>query len=159
MFLIRCNHFLYRKNGNLLNLFKQSTVYYSDEKCSSDDKINDSKSKGEKKRKSVEKSTKQERDSAPKSLSPESQNRLNELLKKLSSRSALNIVKDVQITKPLGYRHIVEMQKFNATESKPRNVRDAAKAVSRELGDKKIESDILSPYAPDKEGEDFLEYA
>lgn len=163
MFLIRCNRFLCQKNGNLLNSFKHSTVYYySDDKKSSDNENdtedpNRSNKKDEKKRKADKKSAKQEQ-SAAKSFSPETQNRLNELLKKLSSRSTLGIVKEVQTSKPLGYKNVRKTQRLDGKETKPKNVKDAARAVSQELGDAKVENDILSPYKMDKNEAEFLEY-
>lgn len=145
-----------------MNSFKHSTVYYSDDKKSSDndnenEDPNRSNKKEEKKRKSDKKSAKQE-ESAAKSFSPETQNRLNELLKKLSSRSTLGIVKEVQTSKPLGYKNVRKVQRLDAKETKPKNVRDAARAVSKDFGDANVENDILSPYKTDKNEADFLEY-
>lgn len=161
MFLIRRNRFLCQKNGNLLNTFKHSAVYYySDDKKSGDndsDDPNRSNQKDEKKRRTDEKSAKQEQNAA-KSFSPENQNRLNELLKKLSSRSTLGIVKEVQTSKPLGYKHVREKQRLDAKETKPKTVKEAAKAVSHELGDANVEKDILSPYQTDENELDYLEY-
>lgn len=163
MYLIRCNRYLCQRNGNSLNLFKHSTQYYSDDKKSSDNGNEDanhsssSNDKTEKKQKSDKKSAKQEQ-SAAKSFSPETQTRLNELLKKLSSRSTLGIVKEVQTSKPLGYKNVRKVQRLDAKETKPKNVRDAAKAVSQELGDDNVEKDILSPYKTDPNDTDFLEY-
>lgn len=157
MSLIRCNRFLCRKNSNLVNLFKHSTVFYSDEKSSSDDNKEETPKADEKKRKTEKTSAKREV-TASQSLSPESQNRLNELLKKLSSRSTLSIVKEVRTAKPLGYKRIANVQNLDGERAKPRNVRDAARAVSQEMGDTNVENDILSPYKPaDKHGKDFLE--
>lgn len=157
MFLIRCNQILCRKSGNLQNLFKHSVVYYSDEKNSSDDGGSKPSDKdGASKQKIVKKSVKEEV-KAKKSLSPESQNRLNDLLKKLSARSTLGIVRDVQTSKPLGYRNIRKIQKSDVNEARPKNIRDAAKAVSHELGDAKVENDILQPYQTDTNEANFLE--
>lgn len=167
MFLIRCNRFLYRKNDNLLNLYKHSTVYYSDGKKSSDDNTgNDDddddnmnrtneKDKGNQK---IDKKSANKEKNASKSISPESQNRLNELLKKLSARSTLGIVQEVQTSKPLGYKNLRKIQRLDAKETKPKNVKDAARAVSNEFGDERVEIDILSPYKTDENGTDFLEY-
>lgn len=151
MSLIRCTHLLSRKNGTLLNVFKHSTVYYSDDKKSSDDGApNDSK--GTTDAKSDKKPEKQS-----KSFSSESQNRLNELLKKMSSRSSLEIVKEVQGSKPIGYRKIRQNQKLDGQERKPRNVTDAAQAVSKELGEDTIKNEILAPLAGEQKESEFLE--
>lgn len=92
MSLIRCTQLLSRKNQGFLNVFKHSSVCYSDDKKSSDDGApSEVKEDSDKK---VEKSEKKQSGS----FTPESQNRLNELLKKLSSRSTLKIVKEVQIS-------------------------------------------------------------
>lgn len=147
---------------NSLNSFRHSILYYSDDKKSSDNN-NDAAdatkadNKTEKKQKRDKKAAKQEQ-SASKSFSPETQSRLNELLKKLSSRSTLGIVKEVQTSKPIGYKNVRNVQRLDAKETKPKNVRDAARAVSQEFGDANVEKDILSPYKTDKKETDFLEY-
>lgn len=147
MSLIRCTQLLSRKNTSFsttsfLNVFKQSSVYYSDDKKSSDDGASDEVTAESKKQK--------------KSFSPESQNKLNELLKKLSSRSTLKIVKEVQGSKPRGYKNIRQTQKLDAKEQKPRNVTAAAKAVSQELGEESIQNEILEPFG-EQRGTEFLE--
>lgn len=148
MSLFRCTQLLSRKNGTLLNVFKHSTVYYSDDKKSSDD--------GDAKDKAKEKSVKKQAKSS-KSFSPESQIRLNELLKKLSSRSSLKVINEVQGSKPIGYRKIRQNQQLDAKERKPRNVTDAAKAVSEELGQEGIKDEILAPFKGEQKGSEFLE--
>lgn len=162
MYLVRSNRFLCQNNVNSLNLFRHSILYYSDDKKSSDNNNDDANAaktdnKNESKQKKDKKLAKQDQ-SASKSFSPETQNRLNDLLKKLSSRSTLGIVKEVQTSKPLGYKNVRKVQRLDAKETKPKNVRDAAKAVSQEFGDSNVENDILSPYKTDKKETDFLEY-
>lgn len=153
MSLIRCTQLLSRKNNSFLNVFKPSTVHYSDDKKSSDDGAPNEVN--EKPNKTVKKSAKKANNQAQ-SFSPESQNRLNELLKKLSSRSAMKIVTEVQGSKPLGYRNLRKKQNIDAKEQKPRNVTHAAKAVSAELGEEKVEDEILAPFG-EQNGSDFLE--
>lgn len=161
---MRCNRFLCHKNGNPWNLYKQSSLYYSDDKKSSDNDNEDASStssstnKNQNKQES-DKSSAKPKQNATKSFSPETQNRLNDLLKKLSSRSTLGIVKKVQTSKPLGYQNVRKTQRLDSNDTKPKNVRDAARAVSKELGDANVEEDILSPYKTGQ-GKDteFLEY-
>lgn len=156
MSLIRCVQLLNRKSSNLLNSFKQTTVYYSDDKKSSDDDNNNNK-EGESNKENDKKTSKQTK-GASKTISPESQSRLNELLKKLSKRSTLGIVKEVQGTKPLGYRKLRQVQKLDAKETKPpRSIDDAAKAVAEELGDENVKDQILTPFEANQRGPDFLE--
>lgn len=151
MSLIRCTQLLSRKNGTILNAFKHSTVYYSDDKKSSDDgDQNDAKPETD--TKSAKKEAKKS-----KTFSPESQNRLNDLLKKMSSRSSLSVVTEVQNSKPIGYRKIRQNQRLDATERKPRNISDAAQAVSNELGEKNIKDEILAPFEGEQKGSEFLE--
>lgn len=155
MSLIRCTRLISHKNGNPLNLFKHSTVYYSDDKKSDDDG-NQTDKKDESKKESDKKATKQTKIAA-KPISAESQTRLNELLKKLSSRSTLNIVKEVQGSKPMGYKKLRQTQRLDAKDSKPKSITAAAKAVSEELGDEQVKDDILKPYENTQKGGDFLE--
>lgn len=159
MSLVRCTQLLRRQNANFLNSLKNSTVFYSDDKKSpEDEKQTNSKTKTtEKHEKEPSKQAKNEK----KPISSGSQDRIKDLLKKLTKRtSSLDVVKDVQTSKPIGYKQIRSNQKVDVKERKPRSISDAAKAVSQELGDEKIKHDILAPYA--KPGtEDFgdLEYA
>lgn len=158
MSLLRCTQLLRRQNANFLNSLKNSTVFYSDDKKSPEDgKQTDSKTKTtEKHEKEPLKQAKNEK----KLVSSESQNRLNNLIKKLSKhKSSLDVVKDVQTSKPIGYKQIRSNQKVDAKERKPKSISDAAKAVSQKFGDEKIKHDILAPYAKPG-GEDFgdLEY-
>lgn len=154
MSLIRCTRLLNVKNGGALNFFKSSTVYYSDDKKPDDV----GQSKDETKKESNKKGSKSA-NGATKQLSDESQKRLNELLKKLSSRSnALSIVKDVQTSKPNGYKKMREIQQLDGQDLKPKSIRDAAKAVSDELGDKKVKNEILTPYGENQNSTDFLEF-
>lgn len=151
MSLIRCTQLLSRKSGTLSNVFKHSTVYYSDDKKSSNDE-NQNDAKPVTNKKNDEKEAKQS-----KSFSPESQNRLNDLLKKMSSRSSLGVVTEVQSSKPIGYRKIRQNQRLDAKERKPRNISDAAQAVSTELGEKSIKDEILAPFDGEQKGSEFLE--
>lgn len=154
MSLIRCARLLNRKECSLSHVFKQITVFYSDEKNSSDD--GDQSNKSDNKKAADKKGAKQTK-SASKSISTESQAKLNDLLKKLSARSTLGIVKEVQGAKPIGYRKLRQTQNLDAKETKPRNIKDAAKAVSQELGDEKVQDEILSPFEGDQKSPDFLE--
>lgn len=165
MYLMRCNRFLCHKNGNPWNFYKQSTLYYSDDKKSSDNDNEDASSTSStttnknKNKQESDKSSAKPKQNAAKSFSPETQNRLNDLLKKLSSRSTLGIVKKVQTSKPLGYQNVRKAQRLDSNETKPKNVREAARAVSQELGDANVEEDILSPYKTRQSKEaEFLEY-
>lgn len=159
MSLVRCTQLLRRQNANFLNSLKNATVFYSDDKKTpKDEKQTDSKSKTtEKHVKEPSKQAKTEK----KAISSESQNRLNDLIKKISKRtSSLDVVKNVQTSKPIGYKQIRSSQKVDAKERKPRSISDAAKAVSQDLGDEKIKHDILAPYAlPGTEDFGELEYA
>lgn len=155
MSLVRCTQLLRRKNGHFLSSLKNSTVFYSDDKKSSGDGTENDQKK-ESNEKDDKKPSKQGKASNG-SFTPESQNRLNDLLKKLSSRSTLGTVKEVQGSKPLGYRNLRQTQRHDAKERKPRNLGDAAKAVSQELGDEKITDDILEPIGAQKDEYGFLE--
>lgn len=161
MSLFRCTQLLRRENVNFLNPFKVSTVFYSDDKKSSDDGAQSDKEPAadEAKKKDVsKKSSKQTETDSKQSFSPESQNRLNILLKRLSSRSALNIVNDVQVSKPIGYQNIRQNQKVDASERKPRNFTKAARAVSQELGDERVMDEILAPFQVGQKDTGFIEY-
>lgn len=153
MSLFRCTQLFGRQSGNRLKLIKHSTVYYSNDTKSSDDGGAQDDGKNKNNEKNDTKSTKQT--NAAKSISADSQNRLNDLLKKLSSQSSLGIVKNVQASKPHGYRKIRQDQKLDGQEQKPKNIRDAAKAVAKELKNENIEDEILGG-AGDKT--DFLEF-
>lgn len=162
---MRSNRFLCHKNGNPWNFYKQSSLYYSDDKKSPDNDNEDASSttsssstNKNKNKQGSDKSSAKPKQNATKSFSPETQNRLNDLLKKLSSRSTLGIVKNVQTSKPLGYQNVRKMQRLDSNETKPKNVREAARAVSQELGDANVEEDILSPYKTRKSKDsEFLE--
>lgn len=156
MSLVRCTQLLRRKNGHFLSSLKNSTVFFSDDKKSSGDGTeNDQKSEANEK--DNDKKPSKQGKASKGSFSPESQNRLNDLLKKLSSRSTLGTVKEVQGSKPLGYRNLRQTQRLDAKERKPRNLGDAAEAVSQELGDEKITNDILEPIGAQKDEYGFLE--
>ncbi|XP_031640619.1 28S ribosomal protein S31, mitochondrial [Contarinia nasturtii] len=136
MSLIRCIRLLSGKNGTSLNVFKHSCIYYSSDKKPSDNDIKqnkeDNKTNGNEKQ----------------SLPPKTQSRLNDLLKRLSSRSSLNIFKEVQLSKPLGYKQLRQNKEVDGQPPrqppKPRNMHAAIKAVSTEFGDKSVETEILS---------------
>lgn len=159
MSLIRCNQLLCRKTSSLLNLFKQSAVYYSDDKKSSDDgeQSGDNVETEKATEKPVQKKNASDSiKSAPKTASAESQKRLSDLLKKLSNRTTLGIVKDVQASKPMGYKKLREIQNLDEKVAKPKRIKDAAMAVSKELGDNKIMGEILEPLGSNaKESDPF----
>lgn len=148
MSLIRCNQLLSKKHGSLFNVFKQSTVYYSDGKNSSDDGDQNN----------VTKADAEQTKSDEKKISPGSNKRLNSLLSRLSSRaSAIDISKNVLTSKPIGYDKLRKYQKFDGKEREPRTMNAAARAVSQELGEEKIRKEILAPYKSDHPKNEYLE--
>lgn len=152
MSLFRCTQLLSRKNGILLNVLKHSTVYYSDEKKSSDDGAQKDSND------TADKSSDNEKDKqSTNETKPESKNRLNQLLKSMLVRSSSNVGKELERSKPIGYRKLRENQNIDAKERKPRNITDAAKAVSDELGDDAVKKEILAPLGDKPDGTVFLE--
>lgn len=151
MLLIRFSNCLSKSNKNYIKLFKQSSVYYSDDSKESSD--------GEKSRKSsgsdASKDDKPKPTAAP--LPDENRKRLNDLLKNMSSRSNLAIAKAVQTSKPLGYKKLKQIQKPDKEERRPRNIVDAADAVAKEIGDESVKDDLLSSMDSVNKSAEFIE--
>lgn len=136
MTLVRLSTYSCRKHESFLKLFKPSSVFYSSEnKPPSDDKPPSEKNK------KTEKQHESKNKESP--LPDDSRQRLNALLGKLSSRSNLSIIKSVQTPKPLGYKKLNQLQRFEKAERKPRNIADAADAVAKELDDEKVKRELL----------------
>lgn len=136
MSLFRCSHLLNRVNVCALPLKQHSFVYFSDD------------AKSSKGNESAENRIKHKNDDGKTGKSPESsvaaqQERLRNLLSKLSGSSTLKIVKDVQTTKPLGYKKLKKIKMREETPKKSKKAADATKAVATEMGDDGIEKDLL----------------
>lgn len=138
MSLFRCSQLLSRQNGSLLSLFKHSTGYYSDEKKPNDEV---EKADAQKKDKPNKKSAQTKGDK--KELSKQTQSAISGLLGKLSENSALKTVRKVQLSKPHGYQNIRKGQQVDARDRRPKNIKDAAQAVSDEFGIDNMTEDLI----------------
>lgn len=164
MSLIRCTRLLSGKSATISNVYKHSCVYYSSDKKPSDGDVEqdgkqkDAKKADEKPSDAGVKQANKSEQNQPKSIKSDSLNRLNSLLSKMSSKSSLKIVNEVKLSKPLGYSKLRENQQIDRKPKNPRNLRNAAKAVSAEFGDENVEHEILSQIPHEGTDDQFLEY-
>lgn len=125
MILNRCSTRLNKVNVGAYFLRSPPIAYFS-----SDDTSIDKENKNE------ERSAKQKDNSQA-----HQKERIKKLLSKLSTNSALHIVRDVQTAKPMGYKKIMEKQ--DRENYKPKKTVDAVKAVATEIGGGKVVNDLL----------------
>lgn len=128
MFLNRCSTRLNKVNVSASFLRLHPIAYFS-----SDDTLKD----GEDKKEENEKKSAVEKDDSQ----IKQKERIKKLLSKLSTNSALHIVREVQTAKPMGYKKIKEKQ--GRENYKPKKIVDAVKAVATEIGGGKVVNDLL----------------
>lgn len=128
MFLNRFSTRLNNVNVSASILRSHQIAFFSSDEISKEGKNKRDKIK--------EKSAKQMDDSQA-----QQKERIKNLLSKLSTNSALHIVREVQTAKPMGYKKIMEKQ--DRVNYKPKRTVDAVRAVATEIGGGKVVNDLL----------------